>query len=247
MVKQCSLIVFSTVFLVLPFLKERGWILKNAEQFNSEATFKFASSKKHDLISINQHYPEIKVELKYATNDNFMKQVLYTIWKDAYVQKSVGQKLLRAQNRLTALKPGYHLLVYDAARPLSVQVLMWNGLDTMPVKERMKFVSPPSSRSLHNFACALDLTICDENGVPLDMGAGFDDPRKIAYPSMEAKFLSEGKLTETHIANRKLLRKVMSFGGFSGISTEWWHFNAYSKKEAMSKFAVIETEESINQ
>lgn len=203
--------------------------------------------KNLDLVSINQSNPEIFVNLAYASADNFMHEVLYHTWKEAYLQKPVAFMLNKAQDRLTILKPGLHLLVYDAARPLSVQQNMWNALDTIPVKERVKFVSSPKGKSLHNLGCAVDLTLCDDKGIPLDMGAGFDDMRLIAYPMHEAKFLAEGALTKDQLANRILLRRVMRYAGFTGIPTEWWHFNAYSKKEALERFQVIETEESINQ
>jgi D-alanyl-D-alanine dipeptidase len=203
--------------------------------------------KEIDLVSINQTNPEIFVSLAYASSDNFMHEVLYLKWKEAYLQKPVALMLNKAQDRLTFLKPGLHLLVYDAARPLSVQQHMWNALDTIPVKERVKFVSSPRGKSLHNLGCAVDLTICDAKGIPLDMGAGFDDMRLIAYPMHEAKYLAEGALTKDQLANRTLLRSAMRFAGFSGIPTEWWHFNAYSKKEALERFQVIETEETINQ
>lgn len=201
--------------------------------------------KEADLVSINQTNPEIFVSLAYASTDNFMHEVLYLKWKEAYLQKPVILMLNKAQDRLTILKPGLHLLVYDAARPLSVQRYMWNALDSIPVKERVKFVSSPGGKSLHNLGCAVDLTLCDEKGIPLDMGAGFDDMRLIAYPMHEAKYLAEGTLTKDQLANRKLLRGVMRYAGFTGIPTEWWHFNAYSKKEALERFQVIETEESI--
>ena len=147
--------------------------------------------------------------------------------------------LNKAQERLTFLKPGLHLLVYDAARPLSVQQHMWNALDSIPVKERVKFVSSPRGKSLHNLGCAVDLTICDAKGIPLDMGAGFDDIRLIAYPMHEAKFLADGSLTMQHVENRKLLRRVMRYAGFTGIPTEWWHFNAYSRRSAQNKFKIL--------
>jgi D-alanyl-D-alanine dipeptidase len=204
-------------------------------------------AKSLDLVSINQTNPAIFVSLAYASSDNFMHEVLYHKWKEAYLQKPVALMLDKAQDRLTFLKPGLHLLVYDAARPLSVQQNMWDALDTIPVKERVKFVSSPRGKSLHNLGCAVDLTLCDDKGIPLDMGAGFDDMRLIAYPMYEEKYLAEGALTKEQLANRKMLRSVMRYAGFSGIPTEWWHFNAYSKKEALERFQVIETEETINQ
>jgi D-alanyl-D-alanine dipeptidase len=86
---------------------------------------------------------------------------------------------------------------------------------------------------------AVDLTILNQKGVPLDMGAGYDDIRQIAYPSMEKQFRAEGKLTDIQFENRELLRKVMKFQGFRQLQTEWWHFNACSRAEGLLKYKVL--------
>ena len=127
-------------------------------------------------------------------------------------------------------------------RPLSVQWQMWNALDTIPVIHRGKFVSNPKNGSVHNYGAAVDLTICDQHRKPLDMGAGYDDIRKIAYPSLESEFLASGELNELQISNRKLLRRTLKSQGFSNIPTEWWHFNAYPRAIAKSKFQLIHAE-----
>lgn len=181
----------------------------------------------------------IRVELKYATADNFMGIVLYDSIDRLYVQKDVAVKLSRAQELLKKSHPDLSLLIYDGVRPLSVQQKMWDALDTIPVKERTKFVSNPKNGSIHNYGAAVDLTICDQNGIPLDMGAGYDDIRKIAYPSLEKEFLQKGELTEQHIRNRKLLRSVMSQAGFYNIPTEWWHFNSCTREEAKRKYQLV--------
>jgi D-alanyl-D-alanine dipeptidase len=191
------------------------------------------------LIDIQKINPEILVELKYATSDNFMKIKLYSRITRAYLQKDVALRLSNSQDYLSKLKPGYKLLIYDAARPVSVQQKMWDALDSLPPIERGKFVSNPKNRSLHNLGAAVDLTICDEQGSALDMGAGYDDIRKIAYPEMESYFLKSGELTKQHIENRELLRKVMRKEGFRNIPTEWWHFNACSREKALSKYKVF--------
>jgi D-alanyl-D-alanine dipeptidase len=196
----------------------------------------------NNIVAVSQYCPGVKVDLKYATADNFMKQVLYTTWKDAYLQKEVADQLNVAQGNLKKTHPTYSLLVYDAARPVSIQQKMWKALDTIPVKQRVKFVSNPNNRSLHNYGCAVDLTIADENGIPLDMGAGYDDIRSIAYPSMESYYLKTGALSSFQVENRRLLRKVMFGAGFTNISTEWWHFNACSRKFAASHYQAILTE-----
>jgi len=196
----------------------------------------------YGLIRVTSLQSAIKIDLKYTTSDNFMHQVLYTRIKTAYLQKDVAERLVDCQRYLTTLDSGLYLLVYDAVRPVSVQRKMWRALDSIPPKERVKFVSNPNNRSIHNYGAAVDLTICKSDGTPLDMGAGYDDIRKIAYPSLEATFVASGQLTREHIENRNLLRKVMNQGGFSQLSTEWWHFNACNRKVAAKKYRVLDKE-----
>ena len=178
-------------------------------------------------------------ELKYTTNDNFVKKVLYKKIDKAYLQKDVAIRLSKCQDYLTSLHPDLYLLVYDAVRPVSVQQIMWTSLDSIPVKRRVKFVSNPKNRSIHNYGAAVDLTICNAAGVPLDMGAKYDEIDSIAYPSLEALFLKRGLLTKEHIANRVILRKVMASQQFTGIASEWWHFNACSRQTAALKYQLM--------
>ena len=195
-----------------------------------------------NLVDVQSIEPMIMVDLKYFGNDNFMKMRLYDRLDKAYLQKDVAERLAKCQRYLTKIDPGLHLLVYDAVRPVSVQFKMWHALDSIPVSRRGKFVSSPYGKSVHNYGAAVDLTICDANGVPLDMGASFDDIREIAYPSKENYYLQKGELTKQHIVNRQLLRKVMRSQGFRNLSTEWWHFNACSREEASGRYKLVETE-----
>jgi zinc D-Ala-D-Ala dipeptidase len=193
----------------------------------------------YGLTDIQSLDPSIRIDLKYATTDNFMHQKVYTSISKAYLQKDVAQRLVKCQEFLKAIDPNLSLLIYDAVRPLSVQKIMWRLLDTIPVKDRTKFVSNPANGSVHNYGAAVDLTICDVSGNALDMGAGYDDIRKIAYPRLEAQFLASGDLTAVQIENRKLLRKVLASQSFTNIPTEWWHFNACSRNTAKSKYKVV--------
>jgi zinc D-Ala-D-Ala dipeptidase len=191
------------------------------------------------LVDVQSLNPNIRVDLKYSSTDNFMATNVYGNLKRAYLQRLPAQMLDKAQRMLSEKDSNLYLLVYDAVRPLWVQWKMWHMLDTIPVSKRVNFVSNPKNKSVHNFGAAVDLTICDMNGVPLDMGAGFDDIREIAYPRMESHFLAKGLLTQDQINNRKLLREVMKYSGFRNLETEWWHFNAMSRDEAKQKYDVI--------
>ena len=191
------------------------------------------------LVDVQSVCPDIQIDLKYCTSDNFLKQRLYFSINRAYLQKDVAIRLAKVQQALSKQKPGYRLLVFDALRPVSVQEKMWKALDTIVPVERAKFVSNPKNRSLHNFGAAVDISIVDTEGQLLDMGAGFDDIRKIAYPCLEDSFLRAGQLSPLQLSNRLLLRNLMKSQGFRQLPTEWWHYNACSRDEAKQKYQVV--------
>ena len=190
------------------------------------------------LYSISNLNPNIRVDLKYTTNDNFLQKVLYKKIDKAYLQKDVAIRLSKCQDFLDSIMPGYHLIVYDAVRPVSVQKIMWKAMDSLPPKIRKRYVSPPQSRSLHNFGAAVDISLMNGDQL-LDMGSDFDEFNEIAYPRMEDEFLKKGKLSHEQYENRKLLRKVMDSQNFEVLSTEWWHFNACSFKHARTNYKVL--------
>lgn len=240
-------IVLGLSFVVLLFScsdasskKEDAKPLKTTNNENPTEKLKDAAAvSQFDLVDIQSLNKAIFVDLKYATTDNFMGVILYDRLKKAYLQKDVAERLSKVQDYLSKLNLGFHLLIYDALRPVSVQQKMWDALDSLPPGERGKFVSNPKNRSLHNMGAAVDITIVNEQLIPLDMGAAFDDIRQIAYPSMEKEFIAEGKLTEVQIKNRELLRKVMKSQGFRQLQTEWWHFNACSRAKGLLKYKVL--------
>jgi D-alanyl-D-alanine dipeptidase len=201
------------------------WLLDSLEYFG--------------LVDVSESDSRILIDLRYATNNNFMGHQLYDTIKTAFLQKNVMQRLSKCQDFLDSIRPGYKLKIFDAVRPLGVQREMWEALDSVPVYRRGKFVSNPLFGSVHNFGCAVDITICDAEENELDMGAGYDDFREIAFPSKEAFFLESGELSRNQLQNRVLLRKVMRSQKFSNIPSEWWHFNAYPRSTAEHKFEIL--------
>lgn len=189
------------------------------------------------LVDIHSLDSTIRIDLKYATTDNFTKEVLYDDLAEAYLHPIAAQKLVKAQQLLKAIDPDLTLLVYDAGRPMSVQKKMYEVVQNTPYRE---YVANPTKTGLHNYGMAVDLTICRSDGVALDMGTPFDFFGKAAGINQEEQLLSEGLLTREQINNRKLLRKVMTQAGFITIRGEWWHFNAVSRSEAKSNIRVIE-------
>jgi D-alanyl-D-alanine dipeptidase len=197
------------------------------------------SLQKQGLLEVTSHVPGVLVELKYATTDNFMKKDVYGCLTHAYLQKETMAMLKKAQENLGKAHPGYHLLIYDAARPLSKQWELWNTLTEYSPEKRRTYVADPKEHSIHNYGSAIDLTVADETGKPLEMGTKYDFFGEMAYPKEEARLLKAGKLSQKAIDNRLILRKAMKSAGFMPIEYEWWHFNAFSRKVAKEKFSVI--------
>lgn len=192
------------------------------------------------LVNIEDLIPSLKVELKYSTTDNFFGEDVYGDLTKAYLQPEVADRLKKATEMLQNEYPNLTLLVYDGARPLSVQRILWESLDK-PDSIKPLYVADPKVGGLHNYGVAVDLTIYDvEAGKPLDMGTAYDFFGYEAYPDRELEMMAEGKISRSQVANREILRKVMKAAGFSGIGSEWWHFNAFSREEAGKKFKLVE-------
>ncbi|HEV7380621.1 MAG TPA: M15 family metallopeptidase [Dyadobacter sp.] len=193
------------------------------------------------LVNIQELDPTILVDLKYSTTDNFVGKDVYGDLTRAYLQPEMGARLVQAHKLLQKAKPGFKFLVYDAARPNSVQYELWKALDLLKIPEASKsqYVADPKIGSNHNFGCAIDLTVADKKGVPLDMGTKYDFFGPLAYPRSEAEMLRQGKLTPKQIANRKILRAAMTQAGFTQNTTEWWHYDGMSKKAARAKYGMI--------
>lgn len=191
------------------------------------------------LIDVQTIDSTIQVKLIYADTNNFMKKNLYGQLKKCYLQKEAAINLSKAQKALQHLFPGFSLLITDGARPFHVQQYMWDSVK-ISVEERYKFLSSPNNGSVHNYGAAVDVTILDAEGDKLDMGTPIDYFSELSYPMLEEQFLKQGKLTQTQINNRKLLRNVMKSGGYINIPTEWWHFNAWLRRVVIKQFAMLD-------
>jgi len=180
----------------------------------------------------------IRVHLAYATPDNFMgKQVYFGLTK-AWLHPDAARKLAKAQQNLRRERPGYGLLVYDAARPIDVQRYMY---DLVKGTDKTYYVANPDKKGgRHNYGMAVDLTVIDRNGNPLPMGTPFDHLGMEANTDKEEALVKSGKITKAERDNRLLLRRVMQQAGFTTVTSEWWHFNACSAQTAIAKYRLVE-------
>jgi zinc D-Ala-D-Ala dipeptidase len=162
------------------------------------------------FINLSAISPDFHYDLKYATEDNFLKEKVYEC-DECYLRYSTALALIQANEQL--MKKGYRLKLYDCYRPLSIQKKMWG------IKPDKNYVANPyTSGSQHNRGVAVDLTIVDSTGKELDMGTPFD------YFGIDSHYNYQNLKDEVK-ANRVLLRKTMEYAGFKGIKTEWWHFS----------------------
>lgn len=194
---------------------------------------------RHGLVNIKDIDSSIVVDLKYSTEDNFLHKNLYGDLKNCYLQKEIAEKLANAQKKLKEKYPFYSIILFDGVRPLSIQKTMWDELQ-VPENQKDKYVSDPEVGSLHNYGCAVDVSIVNEEGWQMDMGTPYDYFGELGHPIAEDRMIKEGKLSWRQFENRKLLRDIMTQSGFTIISTEWWHFNGSSLKLAGERYKIVE-------
>ncbi len=187
--------------------------------------------------NIAERDPSIIIDLMYARADNFVGRVLYNDLREAYLHPVAMKCLLKAQSLLRQRHPGYRLIVYDAARPMSVQQQMW---DVVKGTNKDRYVSNPAhGGGLHNYGLAVDISIADSLGNPLSMGTPVDHLGPAAHITNEGTLVASGRITAQDRDNRRLLRSVMKEAGFTPLPSEWWHFNYCSRPEARKRFKVI--------
>lgn len=162
------------------------------------------------LVDLEKFIPGIKLDIRYATSNNFFGEPVYNI-KKAFARLPAAAALKEVQEELK--KKNLGLLIFDGYRPYSVTVRFFEKLrDTV-------FLAVPWRGSRHNRGCAIDLSIVSlETGKELEMPTPFDDftPKANAYYK---------DLPEIQIANRELLKEIMTRHGFAVYSDEWWHYD----------------------
>lgn len=162
------------------------------------------------LVELVKVIPGIKLDIKYATTDNFMHRVMYAQPR-AFARAPVAEALKQIQAKLK--QKGLGLKIYDAYRPYAVTV------DFYKMTPDTNFVADPRYGSKHNRGCAIDLSIIDlKTGHELKMPTAFDSFSRKAASDYDG-------LPPEQLQNRELLKTVMEAHGFKALRTEWWHFD----------------------
>ncbi|MFN0117452.1 MAG: D-alanyl-D-alanine dipeptidase [Elusimicrobiota bacterium] len=161
------------------------------------------------MIRIRDLSPNIIIDMRYASTNNFTGKVLYDA-NECYLCEPAAHRLIRVQKKLE--KKGLGLKIWDCYRPLSVQKKLW---DIVPDP---RYVADPKTGSRHNRGASIDLTLVDKTGKELEMPTAFDEFSEKAHRTYM-------NLPVLALKNRELLQTAMEAEGFTGLVTEWWHFD----------------------
>jgi D-alanyl-D-alanine dipeptidase len=187
----------SLFFLIALFLGSAS----NAqnEVYTSEVKQEIADTT---FVNLKDFSQDFIYDMKYATEDNFLKAKVYDCAECLLRFKTV-QALIAANNDFK--KKGFRIKLYDCYRPLSIQKKMWE------IVSNPEYVADPKKGSIHNRGGAVDISLVDSSGKEVDMGTPFD------FFGIQAGH-NYTKLSNEVKSNRKYLKKVM-------IKNEWWHYN----------------------
>ena len=168
--------------------------------------------RESDLVDLSRLDSTIKLDIRYATTNNFLNTVFYPQPR-AFMQRAAAEALVRVNRKLRIL--GYGLLIHDAYRPWYVTRVFW---DATPDDKKI-FVADPAQGSRHNRGAAVDLTLYDlKTGKPVQMVGTYDETGDRSYPDYPGG-------TSLQRWHRRLLRDQMESEGFTVYEAEWWHFD----------------------
>ncbi len=185
-----------------------------AEALAAQPPKESGNFKQPDLVELTAMDPSIKLDIRYASRDNFLSSPMYQQAK-AFMQRPAAEAVARASQELH--KQGFGLLIHDSYRPWYVTRMFWDG--TPP--EGHPFVADPSQGSRHNRGCAVDLTMYElATGQPVKMVGVYDEMSPRSYP-----FYPGGTSRQRWL--RTVLRHAMEEQGFTVYDTEWWHFDYF--------------------
>lgn len=164
----------------------------------------------NELVEIKKAIPNITLDIRYATKNNFMKQVMYKQAR-AFARKPVVASLKKIQQELN--KKGYGLKIFDGYRPYATTVEFYKKASDK------NFVANPAKGSKHNRGCAVDLTLINlKTGKEIAMATPYDSFSAAAAANYEP-------VNQEVRKNRNFLIRIMKKYGLNVLKNEWWHYD----------------------
>ena len=164
------------------------------------------------FVNLKDYSNDFVYDMKYATNDNFLKAKVYDC-AECFLRLKTVTALVEANKEF--IKKGFRIKLFDCYRPLDIQKKMWK------IVSNPQYVADPAKGSIHNRGGAVDISLVDNQGNELAMGTPFDF------------FGSEASHNYTNVSmevkkNRNLIKTLMTKNGFNSFDSEWWHYNLKS-------------------
>jgi D-alanyl-D-alanine dipeptidase len=197
---------YSNISFLLGFIFSTFSINAQNEMYSSPVKPEIADTT---FVNLRDFSKDFVYDMKYATEDNFLKAKVYDC-AECFLRLKTVKALIAANNDF--IKRGYKIKLYDCYRPLSIQKKMWE------IVSDPKYVADPKKGSIHNRGGAVDISIVDANGKEIDMGTSFD------FFGIQASH-KYTKFSKEILSNRKFLKKIMVKNGFNSFDSEWWHYN----------------------
>jgi len=170
------------------------------------------NKREADLIELKKLNKTIKLDIRYATANNFVGRAVYPEAR-AFLQRPAAEALVRVHEELK--KSGLGIVIFDGYRPWAITKLFWEVVR----EDQRKYVADPAKGSKHNRGCAVDLSVYDlKTGKLIPMTSGFDEFTERASPDYKGGTAEER-------SNRDMLRRLMEAEGFTVNANEWWHFD----------------------
>jgi len=193
---RCLVVTLMLVSLLVPVWAET-------------AALPAATSTTTGLVDLERLIPDLDLDLRYATTDNFTNHAVYPVER-AFLVEPAARALAAVQADLR--KDGYGLRVFDAYRPLAVQRKFWSLLPDP------NYVADPKTGSRHNRGASVDVTLIDAHGNECEMPTAFDD-----FSEKAGAFQPVAGVPAR--MNRQRLQRAMTRHGFKILKSEWWHFD----------------------
>lgn len=204
-----SILLLSLQLLAAQSNNQYGYPLEVVSNVNAYLQQSQADSNK-TLVEIKRYIPNVVLDIRYATNNNFLKKVFYQDAK-AFARLPVVYALQQVQAELNT--QGLGIKIYDGYRPYAITVQFYESFPDST------YVASPWTGSKHNRGCALDMTIVNvKTGKEIKMPTPYDTAKETSWADAPVK-------NKKTLRNRELLKSVMTKHGFTVEPSEWWHYN----------------------
>lgn len=173
-----------------------------------------------EYVLVKKYIPDIYVELRYATENNFTGVKIYD-FTEAYLRYGTVKKLAQVQKELK--QQGYSLKIWDAYRPFEAQQKLW---EVYPDPNYV--ANPANGMRRHNLGGTVDITMVAADGSIIPMPSEFDDF------SLKADRNYSDIDNEEAVNNVMILQNAMENNGFTGYQGEWWDYSDTDEYEAVN-------------